>query len=77
MSLDVVKVCRVLERRVFPVQLLHPPNPRVSRHTLRHKTNQPVDIWISMADITDVTFEVSDVDWIEADLDRLQKVRRS
>jgi len=50
-SLDVVKVRGVLERGVFPVQLLHPP----------------VDIRISMADITDVTFEVSDVDRIEAD----------
>jgi len=48
---DVVKVRGVLERRVLPVQLLHPP----------------VDIRISMADIADVTFEVPDIDWIETD----------
>jgi len=28
-----------------------------------------------MADIADITFEMSDVDWIKTDLDRLQKVR--
>jgi len=49
-SLDMVKVRGVFERRVLPVQFLHPP----------------VDIRISMADIADVTFEVSDVDRIEA-----------
>lgn len=41
-----------------------------SRHTLRHETSQPVDIRVSMTDIADVTFEVSDVDRIEANLDQ-------
>ena len=31
MGFDVVKVRRVLERRVLPVQLLHPPNPKQFR----------------------------------------------
>jgi len=46
-----------------------------SLRTLGYETSQPVDIRISMADIADVTFEMSDVDWIEANLDRLQSVR--
>jgi len=49
-SLYVIKVRGVLESRVLPVKLFHPP----------------VDIRISVADIADITFEVSDVDWIEA-----------
>jgi hypothetical protein len=39
-----------------------------SRRKLGKETSQPVDIRVPMADITDVTFEVSDVDWIEANL---------
>lgn len=76
MSLDVVKVRGVLERRVFPVQLLHPPNPGpVSVCAPTYRANKPVDIRISMADIADITFEMPDIDWIKADLDRLQRVR--
>ena len=69
---DVVKVRGVPERGVLPIQLLHPPETLgQSRHdTLGYETSQPVDIRISMADIADVAFEVSDIDWIETDLDR-------
>jgi len=49
-SLDVIEVRGVLECGVLPVQPLHPP----------------ADIRISMADIADIAFEVSDVDRIEA-----------
>ena len=41
----------------------------------RHETNQPVDVRISVADVADVTFEMSDIDRIEADLGRSQRVR--
>ena len=34
------------------------------------KISRPVDVRISMTDIADITFEVPDVDRIEANLDR-------
>ena len=52
MSLDVVKVRGVLESRVLPVQLLHPP----------------VDIRISVTNIANVALEVPDINRVEANL---------
>ena len=50
--LDMVKVARILERRVRPVELPHPA----------------VDIWVPIANGTQVALEVADIDGIEANL---------
>jgi hypothetical protein len=50
MVLDVLKFCRVLERRHVPVQMPHPL----------------VEVWIASADVANVALEVLYVDGIEA-----------
>jgi hypothetical protein len=51
MRLDVLKVCRVLERRIVPVQLAHPA----------------VQVRVPITDVADVALEVADVDRVKAD----------
>jgi len=51
MCLYVVKVSRVLESGVVPVEAPHPE----------------INIWIVVSDRADVAFEVTMVDWVEAD----------
>jgi len=52
MSFDVVKVGRILERLVVPVEVLHPT----------------VDFWVAVTDGRLVALKVTDVDRVEADL---------
>lgn len=52
MRLDMLEVACILERWDGPIQLAHPE----------------VKIRVPISDSTDVAFEVTDVDWVEADL---------
>ena len=52
MRLDMLKIARLLERWYIPIQLAQPE----------------MQVGIPIPDSADVTFEVTDVDWIEPDL---------
>ena len=76
-SLDVVKVRRILERGVFPIQIFHPPVFHQFQSDIQHtriyprkhmKHNKPVDIRVPMTNIADVAFEVPNIDRVEANL---------
>ena len=60
MRLDMLKIARILERGVLPIELAQPA----------------VDVRVSVADGADVALEVHDVDGVEADLGNEQRCGR-
>jgi hypothetical protein len=72
-SLDMLKVGRLFERRDIPIQFLHPPREqkrtqRLRGHPSEDNLHTPVNGWVSAANRAEVALEMANIHRIEANL---------